>query len=211
MRQKLFVVVVVLAVGLTGGRMIFDSFQRPGASPADPALFGTLWPEPRLLEGFVLSDHRGQTLGPEQLKGQWSLLFFGYTSCPDICPTTLSLLGRVQVQLREQGRQTPRVLMVSVDPERDDLRKLGSYVSYFGDDMLGVTGPSEELNKLLRQVGAMYERSGTDDQGNYEIAHTSSVFVVDPRGRLYAVLSPPHQVAAMAGKLVAVQQNFERE
>jgi protein SCO1/2 len=184
-RQKLFVIVLVLTVGLAGGSMIFGALQRQGASRSDPALLGTLWPEPRLLKGFLLMDHLGKEFGPDQLKGQWNLVFFGYTSCPDICPTTMSVLRQVQVQLGEQGRRAPRVWMVSVDPERDDPDKLGAYVSFFGDNMMGVTGTAEQTEILMRQMGAMFERGTPNDQGYYDIAHTSSVFVVDPRGRCH--------------------------
>ena len=211
MRQKLFVIIVLLAVGLVGVGMIFGPLQRHQASPADPALLGTLWPEPMPLMDFLLRDDQGRPFGPEQLEGQWSLIFFGYTSCPDICPTTMAILGQVTTLMQEQTLRPPRVLLVSLDPQRDDAEKLGRYVSYFGANMLGVTGEAQQLDKLTGQIGAMYERGVPDEQGRYDIAHTSSVFVVDPRGRLYAVLSPPHQAAAMVSKLVGIEKHFERE
>jgi protein SCO1/2 len=210
-RQKLFVIIVLLAVGLLGAGLAFGPLQRHQASAADPALLGTLWPEPKPLMDFVLSDDRGQPFGPGQLQGQWDLVFFGYTSCPDICPTTMAILEQMTILMREQGTQAPRVLMVSLDPQRDDVEKLGRYASYFGDNMVGVTGEPQQLDKLVNQIGAMYERGVPDAQGWYDIAHTSSVFVVDPRGRLYAVLSPPHQAAAMVSKLVGIEKHFERE
>ena len=211
MRQKLFVIVVLLAVGFTLAGLVVGSLQRHTASQADPALMGTLLPEPRPLHDFMLSDHSGQPFGPEQFTGQWNLVFFGYTSCPDVCPTTMAVLGRVTTLMQEQTLQAPRVLMVSVDPQRDDAEKLGQYVSYFGANMVGVTGEAQQLDNLVGQIGAMYERGISDEQGAYDIAHTSSVFVVDPRGRLYAVLSPPHQAAAMVSKLVGIEKHFERE
>jgi protein SCO1/2 len=123
----------------------------------------------------------------------------------------MAVLGRVATLMQEQTLQAPRVLMVSVDPQRDDAEKLGQYVSYFGANMLGVTGEPQQLDNLVGQIGAMYERGIPDEQGTYDIAHTSSVFVVDPRGRLYAVLSPPHQAAAMASMLAGIEKHFERE
>ena len=210
MRQKVFVIGVLLAIGLTGVLLIRGTVLRDAAVQTDPSLLGTLWPEPRPLTGFLLSDHRGQAFAEEQFKGQWSLVFFGYTSCPDICPITMAILGHLVSQMQEQQLTVPRVFMVSLDPERDDADKLGQYVGYFGDDLTGLRGSPDQLDTLARQIGAVYERSIQDEQGNYDIAHSASVFVVDPLGRLYSVLSPPHEVSAMVSKLVAIQRHFDR-
>jgi len=210
MRSRVLVTLLVLALAGTAFVLMRVQTQHPYANQADSTLSATLWPEPRPLLDFQFSDHDGNSFGPEQLKGQWSLLFFGYTSCPDICPTTMMLLAGVLETMRRDSREAPRVLLVSVDPERDDGTRLAGYVAHFGEGFVGLRGPTGQLQSFARQAGAMYERGASDAQGNYAVAHTSSVFVVDPRGRLYAVFSPPHQVAAMSAQLAEMQRRFER-
>jgi protein SCO1/2 len=201
---------LVLALAGTALLLMWGPREQRYGGQAESLLSATLWPEPRPLEDFQFKDHAGRPFGPEQLKGQWSLVFFGYTSCPDICPTTMMLLAGVVENLRRDMPETPRVLLVSVDPDRDDETRLAGYVGHFGEAFVGLRGGPEQLQGFARQAGAMYERGATDEQGNYVVAHTSSVFVVDPRGRLYAVFSPPHQVAAMSAQLLEIRRRFER-
>jgi protein SCO1/2 len=166
---------------------------------------GTVLPKPRALPDFQMSDHHGQPFGLNELRGNWTLVFFGYTSCPDICPTTMMTLSGAMAELGEAER-LPRVVLISVDPERDDDVTLGSYVGYFGKSFIGVRGSDDQLKKLALAIGAMYERAAPDENGDYEVAHSASIFLVDPEARLFAMFSPPHQSADIAKQFVTISR-----
>jgi protein SCO1/2 len=131
------------------------------------------------------------------LKGAWSLLFFGYTHCPDVCPTTLATLKQVEAQLAG----TPvKVIFVSVDPERDTPQALSEYVGYFSKAFVAATADTPTLQALASAVGVVFVKSpqaGSD----YNVDHTASLLVVDPHGRLHALFRPPFDAAAIASDL----------
>lgn len=208
MREKAFVVILLaLVVGM--GLGVYHSATTRQQTGLPQTLMGTVWPEPRPLSEFQLSDHRGRVFGPDELRGHWTLMFFGYTSCPDVCPTAMMTLRDVMAALAESGAGLPRVVLVSVDPERDDAETLGEYVTYFGEDFLGVRGEDRKLDALARQIGVMYIRDPADEYGRYDVAHSSSIFLVDPEVRMYASFSPPHDTGDIVEKFVAMRQRYE--
>lgn len=200
---------VALAVGIG-----FGMSQR-GAAPA-PSLSldgGTWLPEPRELPAFELIDMDGEPFTPASLQGQWSFLFFGYTYCPDICPLTMALLGSAMDEIRnlEPGADDPDVVFVSVDPDRDTPDALKQYVGYFNPEFTGVTGPMEELTPLTRALGILHRKAEDPrDPDNYLVDHSASILVINPQGRLQAVLSAPHQVETLASDFLRIRQHFER-
>ena len=210
MRQKVFVVLLVTMVaGMTLAAYLSTAARHKTRVPAE--LTGIVWPVPRDLDGFVLSDHFGREFGRSELEGQWTMMFFGYTSCPDICPTTMLTLRHVIAELEQANAgDAVSVVLVTVDPERDDAEKLAQYVRYFGDDFLGVLGDDEQLTKLTQQIGAMFVRDPADENGNYEVGHSASIFLVDPKARMHAAFSPPHDATAIAARLVAIRNNYEK-
>lgn len=208
MRQKLLVIGLLAALVVASLVLASGATRQPQAARAGSPLASVLWPVPRPLQAFQLDGPGGQAFGPAQMTGHWSLVFFGYTSCPDICPTTLKVLQDLSQIERQRGREPPRVLFVSLDPQRDDPTRLAQYAGHFGENIVGLGGDLVQLEGLLRQAGAMFEYGMADARGNYDIAHTSSVFVVDPAGRLFAVLSPPHQAPAMAARLEEIRRHY---
>ena len=145
----------------------------------------------RPLGDFSLIDHRQQSFTPANLRGQWSLLFFGYTHCPDFCPATLSLLSLMQQQLREAKVALPQVIFVLVDAKRDTPDKLAQYVPYFDAGFLGVTAKDQPtIEAIARQwgVAVIVQPSQSDD---YTVDHSGSVFAIDPSGRIAAILTGP--------------------
>jgi protein SCO1/2 len=203
------VLMAVLIASVAGAGFAAYQIGRGGRSVTPDSLMGTVWPEPRDLGHFELLDHNGAEFGLQQLQGQWTLIFFGYTSCPDICPSTMLTLRGVSAALDEMGTRQPQVVLVSVDPQRDTAEKLGEYVRYFNAAFLGVTGAEEQLYALALQVGGMYQLLPPDAAGNYEVAHSASIFLVDPQARMYAAFSPPHQAVEIAEKLVQIGINDE--
>lgn len=153
---------------------------------------------------FELVDHLGDPFTRASLSGRWSLLFFGYTYCPDVCPVTLQSLVPVQSQLGAPG--DPRVVFVSVDPARDDVARMAEYVGFFHPRYLGVTGEPEQIESLTRAVGA-YNAAREPEPGadGYLVDHASSLFFIGPDARLRAVLHEPAEPAPFVDLLRRIQ------
>ena len=203
--QKLAPAFLVIAAAAAAG--FFAGQWRPAAPPslqASTALFG----QERALPEFVLTDHTGRAYTRQNLEETWTLLFFGYTHCPDVCPITLATMSASVDAVAALGGEAPRVVFVSVDPERDAPSHLRGYVTGFREDFLGVTGPHEELRKLTRALGVAYARDG-DDGPDYLVEHSAALLLVNPKGELQAVFAPPHEPDAMARDVVAIRGHLE--
>lgn len=159
-----------------------------------PELQGVLRPVPKPLQAFELGDQHQQPFNLEDLRGKWSFVFFGYTYCPDICPTTLSTLTGVTSRLENdpQGLSDIQVVFVSVDPGRDTPEVLRDYLRYFNTAFRGITGTQQAVVSLAGQFGAGFVKEEESGPGQYLISHTSSIFLVDPNAQLQAAFSPPH-------------------
>jgi len=165
---------------------------------------GTLLSPPRVLPDFSLIDQDGRAFDGANLRGHWSIMFFGYTNCPDFCPTTLSTLAALTQRLRgENAAVVPQVIFVSVDPKRDTPQQLAKYVPYFDPRFIGLTAKDQDQIAIMaRNLGvAVVVQPSADKDGNYTVDHSAEVFVLDPGGNLAAVLSGPFTVEAMRGDL----------
>lgn len=173
-------------------------------------LQGVLRPAPQPLQAFELTDQQQQPFTLERLQGKWSFVFFGYTYCPDICPTTLSTLTGLVWKLRNdpQNLADIQVIFVSVDPQRDTPDVLASYLEYFDESFQGVTGAQQDIDSLTRQFGAGYMNEPETTPGQYLVSHTSSIFLVDPQGRLLASFSPPHNADTIADQFRQIRSLF---
>jgi protein SCO1/2 len=187
------VAIVAIAAGMLLSRAVF---QR--AVPAALAA-GTLFDPPRALPQGSFTDQAGVAYSPDRLRGHWSLLFFGFTSCPDVCPTTLAMLAQVRKTLADLPEsQRPQVILVSVDPQRDTPERLAAYVRHFDPGFLGITAADQHaLEEFARQMGAVVAITPLSD-GNYTVDHSAAVFLVGPQGTLRALFSPPHSAQAIA-------------
>jgi len=187
------VTAVVLAAVL-GGVWLAAVYRENGSRAILlPDQVMTLFPAPKPLAAFAFTDHENRVFDLSRLKGKWSFLFFGYTHCPDICPTTLATLARVRESIAKNaaGAQDVQFVFISVDPNRDTAGKLGQYVTYFDATFLGVTGDDAQLGNLAGQLGAAYQVEVKPGTENYPVYHTAAVFLVDPRARYHAVFAPP--------------------
>ncbi|MCK5878011.1 MAG: SCO family protein [Candidatus Marithrix sp.] len=155
-------------------------------------LIGILRPEARSLQDFNLMTQNQSKFNLESFKDKWTLLFFGYTFCPDICPTTLAVLQKVYANLEPDVLANTQVVFISVDPERDTLEGLAKYIAYFGKDFIGATGEVVEIDKLVSQTGAGYIKDSAVDNENYQISHTSTIFLINPKMQLHAGFAQPH-------------------
>lgn len=161
---------------------------------------GTALPEPRSVMAFAMTDHRGTVFNNDRLKGNPSLLFFGFTHCPDVCPTTLIQMAQLQRDPRLASLQT---LFVTVDPGRDDEQTLLHYVTAFGPGMVGLRGEDAALDPLLHSLGAvraLQPRVGAD----YSVDHSATLYYVNAKGALSAVFTPPFDLAKLGNDLATL-------
>lgn len=191
--------------GLAGyglSQHVFDQRERNIAEVR--RLSGSLlYPEPKPLPEFQLQRADGTPLSRRDWTGQWRLVFFGFTHCPDVCPTTLSTLKAAIGQLlAERPQAAVAVSFVSVDPARDAPEQLGNYVHFFNPAFEAATGSDEQLLALTRALGVLYSKSPTGPGPmDYTIDHTASILIIDPEGRLAGLMRPPHQSSAIVADL----------
>lgn len=211
MNRPIIILFVVIAATLILVRFaLFNNDETP-QQPIPDTLEGVLLPEPRPLKAFNLRDHDGQALGVEQLQGSWTFIFFGYTHCPDICPTALGMLKGLAKRLQQtpEYAQDSRFLFVSVDPKRDTLPHLKQYVQFFNPSFTGATGEKEKIDGLARQLGAMYLFEGDTESDDYIVNHTASIVLIDPQGRWIARLNPPHTVTQLHNDYLQIRRHMQ--
>ena len=180
-------------VGLLGAAGIALMLAR--LEPAGPEV-ATVLPAPLPLPDFALTGHDGEAFTRGELAGQVSLVFFGFTQCPDICPVTLQQLSVVRRRLEDAGAEVvPEIVFVSVDPARDDTETLAEYVNAFGDGVYGVRGDLDSLNVLTEPLGVFHARPQTDD--GYDVEHTSAVLVINEQAEFAALFRAPHAVESI--------------
>lgn len=211
-RTTLLILIAALAAGL--GLWAAQLAFQPGAAPeppattVDPARLKAvrLFPSPRALPAFALQQSDGTPLTPDELQGRWTIVFLGFTHCPDVCPTTLSELAQAQKQweaLPEAIR--PRVLFVSVDPERDTPEGTGQYAAYFHPATLAATSPEPALQAFATSLGMVYMKVPTEG-GDYTMDHSSALVLIDPRGRQAGLIRPPLVPADIATDLALLAE-----
>lgn len=146
---------------------------------------------PRKFSDFDLIDHRGDAFTLERLKGQWSMIFFGFTNCPDVCPTTLATLNETYSKLKDSEKENLQIIMVSLDPERDTVDKLGQYMPYFNTEFVGVTGNKHFIKRFTTEINIAYNQVplGGDD---YTVDHSSQIVLVNPNGHYHGFFKSPH-------------------
>lgn len=156
---------------------------------------------PRPLPDVPMLDHTGAEFRAAEMEGRLSVVFFGFTYCPDICPATLHVLATARQMLDDlPERDRPRVVMISVDPGRDSPERLAEYVPFFHPEFRGLHVEAQHLPEITRAFGAAYAYSPLGEDG-YTVDHTASLFIVDRRARVAAVIPTPHTAEGIASDL----------
>lgn len=150
---------------------------------------------------FNLVDENGNDVTADQYLGRSTLLFFGFTHCPDICPTTLARLDAATQRLKETDRDDIQVLFVSVDPRRDDPASLRAYTDAFGPQFIGLTGNKAALDELTRRYRVTYGYGEEDGNGNYEVSHSSAVFAFNEQGKARVLIRDSDPMDAVVADL----------
>jgi len=203
------IALIVVAVVAIGAGWLFGQHQRSSALPPELSV-GTLFPEPRVIAPFTLTDQDGNAVNLDRLRDHWTFVYLGYTFCPDVCPVTLASLGQVDKRLADQKRQSPvQYLFVSVDPERDTPARLKEYVTYFGPDFLGATGDPQSLEQFASSIGQVFKVPDNRKDPNYLVDHSSVVALFDPGARLHAVFSSPHVAGEIESSFRSIVEFFE--
>lgn len=177
-----------------------------------PALqSGTVLSSPKVLSDFALVDDAGAPASLATLRGHPTLVFFGFTHCPDVCPTTLALLADVQkkVAVADQDLAGLKVALISVDPERDTPAAMSAYLKSFGGDLIGLTGTTPEIVKASRSFGVASSKVDLGG-GNYTMDHSATIFALDRGGRVVAIFTPPFRAAALTSDVTTLAPTLAR-
>lgn len=170
---------------------------------------GTLYPEDyREIAPFQLSANNNTAYTSESFKNKWTLLFFGFTNCPDVCPTSLVTLQQVKQKIKDiiPAEQVDYVF-ISVDPKRDTLEKLDAYVTYFDTNFKGVTGNATEIKKLASSLAAFYIVPDSAENENYLVEHAASIYLIGENAKPKVLFSYPHTAEQIASDMIKLYQS----
>ncbi len=167
--------------------------------------------KPPEMPSFSLTDHHGKSFSDQDLKGQWTLVLVGFTSCPDVCPYTLGNLEHVLAEASSKisPKNIPNVVFLAVDPNRD-ARNLADYVGYFHPDFIGVSGGVKDIDAFVSGIDAFYELKKPDASGFYDVSHSADIRVLAPSGLLHATLSIPMNAPIISDFLLKLQIDYRR-
>ena len=206
--KSISLIIVLMIFGIAIGIYTTPKFQE---NSADEYMEGVFWPNPKQIGQFQTIDHQGTSFGVEQLKGKWSILFFGYTYCPDVCPITMSIMSDVQARLEQAGIvDDTQLLFVTVDPLRDTADRLATYINYFDNRILGLGGTKQQVDSLVSQIGVVYLHGIPNKDGYYLVDHTSSLFLIDPDARLVSIFSTPHDAETISTRFFEIKSFLSR-
>lgn len=188
--------IALLALGVAALAAVFLAIGPRSQAP--PQIAGFVYPEPRAISPFRLTQHDGSPFDLETLRGKWSFVFFGYTYCPDVCPTTLAELSRAQQLLETAGDDADnRYFFVSVDPKRDTPARLAQYTGHFNKKIVGVSGDAPALKQFTHPIGVAYAFPDGTSGERYGVDHSSVVALFGPDARLHAVFTAPHRAETL--------------
>ncbi|MEL6169739.1 MAG: SCO family protein [Pseudomonadota bacterium] len=193
-------------------RLIAAVFTALLTSPAIAQVQGVMLDEPVEMPAFAFTNELNEEFTDQELLNQWTLVMFGFLSCPDICPFTL---GNLEAAVSETGMRVrpdnvPKVVFVSVDPDRD-AEAVTDYAKFFHPDFEGFTGERDQIDTLIEATDSFYRLLKPDHTGYYEVQHSSSVSVIAPDGTLRAKLQPPFHPGATAEFLARLQIQYRKE
>ncbi len=204
--------------------VLFNVGCSPAGKPAETES-ATLLSEARIITDFNLVQFGSDGFTRASIKGHWSLFFFGYTRCPDICPTALFMMSTLKNKIENDPSKVvhpPKIVFISVDPQQDKPEALQQFVTFFHPSFIGATGEQAEIDQLVREVGAIYQRvyysnnkvvvfESQDSipehlKNAYLIDHSAAIYLFNPEGNLHAIFGMPHEPEVMIRDLAAIQQ-----
>ena len=163
--------------------------------------------KPRIFSDFELIDHRGEVFTIDRFRDTWTIVFFGFTNCPDICPTTLVVLNDTYSKMKESEKEKLQVVMISLDPERDTVEALAEYVPYFNDQFIGVTGNKHLIRRLTAEINIAYNKvplAGDD----YTVDHSTQLVLINPKGHYHGFFKAPHSETMLRSTWRSIYSTF---
>ena len=203
-RNVIFILLILFSI--TG---LFTYFQSlPSLLEKKPSLItGKILVRPMEIDNFELIDQNNEAFNKKSLEGGWTVLFFGYTNCPDVCPTTIYKLAEIKNGIKEDLPSANfNTVLVTLDPDRDSPERLDEYIGYFDETMLGVTGTYENIQSFTSSLSVFYQRINKEE--GYDFNHTASIFVFDKDGSLFATMSPANTVGELESDFFTILNNF---
>ena len=209
-RIQTTVFILVALIALVVGLKVYRVLDRE--PPADPPRMLDagiiLLPQSRPVPVLSLTDQDGEAVQTDELQGKWTLLFFGYTFCPDICPATLAELRQLRSGLPEAVRERLQPVLVSVNPHRDTPEQLGKYLKFFGEGFIGLTGSLDDIQALANGVGIPFIPGDTSRE-NYTVDHSGNLVIIGPDGRQRGFIRAPLKVDKLREQLPALLSQTE--
>ncbi|HJE27607.1 MAG TPA: SCO family protein [Pseudomonas nitrititolerans] len=202
----ILVALVALVIGLTVYRVLNSERQVDPTQLLDAGI--VILPQGRDVPKLTLTNQDGEPVQVDQLDGKWTLLFFGYTFCPDICPATLAELRQLRSQLPDEVREQLRPVLVSVDPARDTPEQLKQYLEFFGEGFVGLTGTLDDIQTLANGVGIPFIPGDTSRE-NYTVDHSGNLVIIGPDGRQHGFIRAPLKVQKLSQQLPALLSRKE--
>jgi protein SCO1/2 len=194
--SKLILVATGIVAASLGALLARNVLQNRPATPT--LLVGTLLQPPKSIPDFALLDHANIPFTAARLHNHWTLMFFGFTNCADVCPTTLTLLAAATKTLNDlPAAQQPHVVFVSVDAKRDTPEALSAYIEHFDSSFVGVTGTQKNLDAFTKTLGVP-SAIRTFENGSYAVDHYAGVLAFNPQGELRALFSAPFTAEGLA-------------
>ena len=206
MSKRNIIFILLILFSITG---IFTYFQSlPSLLEKKPSLItGKILVRPMEIDNFELTDQNNEVFNKKSLEGGWTVLFFGYTNCPDVCPTTIYKLAEIKNGIKEDLPSANfNTVLVTLDPDRDSSERLDEYIGYFDETMLGVTGTYENIQSFTSSLSVFYQRINKEE--GYDFNHTASIFVFDKDGSLFATMSPANTVEEIESDFFTILNNF---
>jgi len=204
--------VVTAVIAMSAGLWLAQSSKNNQPPLSAPHIQGAIYTSDKPVKPFKLINHLGDDFTNSNLNGHWSIVFVGYTHCPDICPTTLSLMSEVHREMSLQKVNPPNVLFLSIDPERDTPEVMKTYVEYFNPEFTGITGELSNIKTLTQDLNAVYRKapglSGEITKDDYLMDHSSALMLINPKGNLQSILTAPHTPGNVIESIIKTQAYY---
>ncbi len=202
------ILVIVAVVSLFMGLVVNKILTPRVLSSAELAANGAImFEKPRTLRAFELLDHNGEAFVPANLEDQWTLMFFGFTTCPDVCPATLSTLSKWMDTLDRDIAEKTRVVMVSVDPGRDTPERLADYMAHFNPGFVGVTGEFLNIKRLTDDLNVAFNKVPLEN--DYTVDHSANIVLLNPYGHYHGFFKPPFHLSGLKLTYQSVVTTFK--
>jgi len=192
----ILIAIVIILVGLG----VYAHFKHKAIQRTETQDNQTYLPAPKAISPFKLTDDSGKPFTNDNLKGRWSMVFFGFTHCGQVCPVTLTELNKMYQLLEKDlaSNQLPQIVFISVDPERDSQKVIHNYIKNFNPDFIGATADTENLNIFIKELGLYYNKTDGKNSDNYGVNHSSQIFIFNPNGDWVGFASYPSQSNQLA-------------